>query len=276
MRHDRRPPPQPGTVGSGLAMRWGAPPIDLHALEAPPIHPGIGMHVPPSTFEIVHAAQAEIAKAVERVFAKRTACDDVRAGWRLLGTEPVPGRIAGPRARARPTSPSWRRPTGGAERGGVQRHPHEVVIRRGGRPVLLLPPEEDDAPAGARALVGWAETPECAPAVHDLLPLLTPGATVHLVAIDGERRAGEEGDTMTEMAAALDRHGLTAEIARVPRGGRGTAEALQDEAFESGGHAGGRRLRPCPGLRRRAGRRLGRPLARVADAGPVLALSAER
>jgi nucleotide-binding universal stress UspA family protein len=219
-------------VGIALAERWGAHLIGFHTIEALMVYPGIAMHMPPSAYSAFDEAQGEMADRIAAIFRRATAAQNFASEWRLVRAESVmaadrmveSARVSDLVLMAR-IDRSSERPD--------QHRAQEAVIRRSGRPVLMVPPEIDP-PSGEGVVVGWTETPECARALWDVLPLLQPGARIRLVTVDGAGRLGERGEAITEAAAALDRHGFEVEIERLPSGGQSVAEILQDEAFEMG------------------------------------------
>lgn len=85
-----------------------------------------------------------------------------------------------------------------------QRQLQEQLIRRSGRPVLIIPQGWAPAPIGANILIGWSNTREAVRAAHDARALAQPGASISILHI------GDGGDGLAcreDMAAAFDRHG---------------------------------------------------------------------
>ena len=108
----------------------------------------------------------------------------------------------------------------------------EQVIRRSGRPVLHVPNGYRAEEMGKSVVIGWSPTREAARAVHDALPLIAKGADVAIVVV--HEAADGQYSGSTELARALDRHGIEAEV--VPRTARKAdiAEMLEQEALERG------------------------------------------
>jgi nucleotide-binding universal stress UspA family protein len=114
----------------------------------------------------------------------------------------------------------------------VEYHAQEHVIRRSGRPVLHIPSDYSADTIGKKVVIGWSPTREAARAVHDALPLISPGAEVKVVTI-GPGASAEGGGAM-DLARALDRHGFETEVVeRIATRDR-IAEELDEMAFEAG------------------------------------------
>lgn len=218
--------PTLAAAGLTLADRFDAHLTGARAIESLTVYPGIGMYVPPTTFEAVNSAQRQAAAAMEAAWREGTTGSS-RAEWRLLEAQAeTAGDLLVESARAADLvlMPEVR---------GDSAYLLEQVIRQSGRPVLVLPEGAEVAGLGREVLVGWSGTPECTRAVHDALPLLRPGAKVRLLAVGGPRRAGERDDAMADMARGIARHGFEVDIARRERAGT-VAETLARDAFERG------------------------------------------
>ena len=115
-----------------------------------------------------------------------------------------------------------------------QRHAFGRVVREGGRPVLLVPPEGlSQRGIGRRIVLAHAPTREAARAAFDAIPLLAEGAEVHVVHV-GDGRDELRDDAMTDLASTLSRHGGRVTLTHRPRRGRPVAEVLTAEAAEVG------------------------------------------
>lgn len=98
-----------------------------------------------------------------------------------------------------------------------------------GRPIVILPDARVEVrfPALRRAIIAWDASVEAAKAVRDAVELLAAADTVHAVLIDPvpsfEGHGPEPG---ADLAAYLGRHGIEAQIHRLPREGREVADVL--------------------------------------------------
>jgi nucleotide-binding universal stress UspA family protein len=213
-------------AGSTLAQRFDAHLTGVRTIESIAVYPGIGMYVPPSTYEAVNTAQRETASAMEEVWRQATQGSS-KAEWRLLEAQTDLAAdllVESARAADLVLVPQVE---------GDASFLLEQVIRQSGRPVLILPEGSEAEGLGRDVMVGWSGTPECTRALHDARPLLRPGARINLLAVGRPRRYGERDDAMTDMACALSRHGFDVEVGRREREGT-TSETLSRAAFEQG------------------------------------------
>jgi nucleotide-binding universal stress UspA family protein len=219
-------------AAAALAEEWDAHLVGLHVMEGIVFYPRYPVGLPQSIYGTVRKAQTARAGRLETAFRNATAGREARAEWRLLAAEnDLPADRAVESARAADLVVMGAAPSEGD---AFQQHfLQEAVIRRAGRPVLVVPP--GTAPFGIdRVLAGWRDTAQATRAVHDLVPLMRSGGALRLVAFEDGPRLGDAGDQMTDLAAALARHGLEVEIAR--RGDRvpSVQEALEAEARDWG------------------------------------------
>jgi nucleotide-binding universal stress UspA family protein len=102
-----------------------------------------------------------------------------------------------------------------------------------GRPVLVVPPTVKMTVPPRVVVLAWQPRREPSRAIHDALPLLPPGASVHVLVLDPE--VGEFGHGQqpgADIAAHLARHGLQVEVVSMPREGRSTGAAIVDYATQ--------------------------------------------
>lgn len=107
----------------------------------------------------------------------------------------------------------------------------EQLIRRSGRPVLIIPQGWDPAPIGANILIGWSNTREAVRAAHDARALAQPGASISIL------RIGDGSDGLAcreDMAAAFDRHGHPVTLIDRERTTPDTGSMLLKVAVECG------------------------------------------
>jgi nucleotide-binding universal stress UspA family protein len=112
----------------------------------------------------------------------------------------------------------------------------EDTLMTAGRPLLLIPYAGRFDKIGTNALVGWTPTRESARAVHDALPILSPGAKVLVLTVEAPR-AGEDSQVLqtADIAEHLSRHKLDVSAARtVVTDGLSPADALLDYASDMG------------------------------------------
>ncbi|MEM7644548.1 MAG: universal stress protein [Pseudomonadota bacterium] len=215
-----------------LAQRFDAHLIGQHTLEAIVVYPGIGMHIPGATFEAFNQAQVDQGAAIEQVFRKVTDRVGVKAEWRLVPTDTaIPSDRMIESARCADLV-VMTRPARDHDRPD-QRFALDQVIRDGGRPVLLVPENGIGDGVGKRAIIAHAGTRESARAAFDLMPLLDAGAEVHIVHV-GDEKDEMRDFAMTELCAALARHGHDVTLKHRARHGRDVSTTLLQEAREIG------------------------------------------
>lgn len=94
----------------------------------------------------------------------------------------------------------------------------EAALFDSGRPVLFVPRIQSKAPSFERILVGWDGSHAAARALHDALPLIEKAKVIEVVTIASPRTSYKElpGFNITRH---LSRHGLNAELKRLPVSG---------------------------------------------------------
>jgi nucleotide-binding universal stress UspA family protein len=112
----------------------------------------------------------------------------------------------------------------------------EDVLIASGRSMLLIPYAGHFESVGSTVLIGWTPTRESARAVHDVLPLIDPLASVTVLTVAAPRSAPNAyGLPTAEIAEHLARYGLKVSAARtVVTDGLTPADALLDYAADIG------------------------------------------
>ncbi len=215
-------------AGVALAQPWEAHFVGLHVMEGLVVYPSFRVELPTSVYRSIADQQQRHGTDLEAAFDRATADLGARAEWRLLSAQGgSSAALVVDSARAADVVLM-----SAAEEGAdtqERRFVQEAVIRGCGRPVLVVP--RGFAFRGLeRAVVGWRDTPEATRALHDLVPLLAPGAALRLVAFGDGSDPDEPGHVMRDLAASLARHDLRVEIERRPRDGRPVATRLEEEA----------------------------------------------
>jgi len=117
----------------------------------------------------------------------------------------------------------------------VGRRVVERVLLSTGRPTLVLPKRGRTSLAADLVVLGWRGTRESARAAFDSLPLLQRARKVEIVWANPELEYPHPGSTPGgELAAALVRHGVNAEIKPISTGGKEAGEALLTAVADSG------------------------------------------
>lgn len=214
-----------------LARAHGAHLVGLHTKEALLVYPGIAMHVPNTAYHAIRQSQREQAEAIEAIFRSHTQREEFPSEWRLLQAESesaadrmIECAHAADLVVMPKDDPEVTR--------GDQYDAQARVIREGGRPVLVVPPDYGGGVLGQRVVLGWADTREAARAAHDLLALTAPGSQVNILRVDRDDRDELADHDAIDLAAMYDRHGLEARVVHRRPAGRGPAQALLNHAEE--------------------------------------------
>ena len=229
---DEASAPMLSRAAARIAVQQDAHLIGQHTLEAIIIYPGIAMHMDGEVYAAFHDKEAKTSEAIEAIFRKAAEAEGCLSEWRSVdaGTGlPADRMIESARACdmvivGRPSRDETR---------SEQRFAIDQVIRGSGRPVLVIPDKGLGETLGKRAMIAHAGTRESARAAFDLLPLLAPGAEVHVVHVGDEKDELRDW-SMTELCAAIARHGHKVTMAHRPHRGRSVADTLIEVASEIG------------------------------------------
>ncbi|SFG24542.1 Nucleotide-binding universal stress protein, UspA family [Palleronia marisminoris] len=118
----------------------------------------------------------------------------------------------------------------------------EAVLYNSRVPILLVP--GDETPTCERAVLAWDGNDVALAAIRAAMPLLKAAGKAEIVTVDPQNETAGR-----DLAVMLERHGVDASIASLPRSGRRVAEVLRDHVREQGadllvmGAYGTRRLR---------------------------------
>ena len=105
---------------------------------------------------------------------------------------------------------------GGWRVDGVPSDLPQQLVLQGGTPMLVVPPAGSFAAVGAKVLVAWKDTRECARAVRDALPFLDDADDVTLVELGELPLLGAAQSTIEAAAAWLRAHGVAVRVLRDP------------------------------------------------------------
>ncbi len=93
----------------------------------------------------------------------------------------------------------------------------EAALFAGTAPTLVLPPAGLPDGFPRRAVIGWNEGTEALRAVRGALPLLRDCKTTTVAIVAPPMRGPEQGEPGQRLCTMLDRHGVRAEIALLPK-----------------------------------------------------------
>ena len=153
-----------------LARRHGAHLVGLHTLQALEVYPGVAMHITADVYQQYNSGQHKEADAIEAIFDAHTKSEDFVSEWRLLKAQATLASermVESARAADLVIMAHEDKKTDRYD----QRHAQSAVIKKSGRPVIVLPMDYDGPEIGQKILVGWSDTREAARAVHDALAL---------------------------------------------------------------------------------------------------------
>lgn len=115
------------------------------------------------------------------------------------------------------------------------RNQHGEIIEGGlfgaSRPVLVLPEKWKGGALGKRILFAWDAGREASRAIHDALPMLSPGAETCVVTVDAEIGPDQHGASPgLDICTHLVRHGLQVTVQNADSLGKSVGERLVDAA----------------------------------------------
>ena len=122
-----------------------------------------------------------------------------------------------------------------AESGGTEDEAIlEAALFPGQCPVLVLPDGELPEDFGKRAVIGWNEGTEALAAVRAALPLLRKAESCSIAIIDPPSRSPSQAEPGRRLSTMLDRHGVKASIALLPKTHPRVADVLAEHAADTG------------------------------------------
>lgn len=94
----------------------------------------------------------------------------------------------------------------------LRRRVLDTLLLSAGTPILLLP-DGGTLEKVKHAVFGWKPSPEANRALHDLVTIAEPGATIDIVMVEGASHARAGGaDAASEVVRHLSVHGFAAEV----------------------------------------------------------------
>jgi nucleotide-binding universal stress UspA family protein len=111
----------------------------------------------------------------------------------------------------------------------------ERLLLASGAPILVVPSGWKSGPIGKKILVGWNASREARRAVADALPFLVAAASVTLLVVDSDKRAGRHGEEPgADIALYIARHGAHIEVEQVSSRGSPVADIILSYAADHG------------------------------------------
>lgn len=228
----------PGLPGSDALARFGAATAAQHRAHLTGVHVVPDFVGPPATFydvpaELIESARAEqlrVAQVIKERFESAAERESVAFDW--LGRKEHDHNDA-----YRFTESSRAadliitlRPTGGSYDPDFLQG---QLIKRTGRPVLVVSEDQRDVVHGKRVVIGYSPTREATRAAFDALALLDEGAEITLLNVSDAGDELNEGP-LNALAATLDRHGFKVTVTHRHRTTQSIPEFIQREAQEIG------------------------------------------
>jgi nucleotide-binding universal stress UspA family protein len=106
----------------------------------------------------------------------------------------------------------------------------EDVLFEGGHGVLLVPEKIKPREALRTVVIGWVNAREAARAVAEALPLLRLATATHLVCVQENAAGAGPAMALSDIAAHLDRQGVTVNVKMISGALRDAAGAILEEA----------------------------------------------
>jgi len=217
----------------GLASARNAHVIGLHLTPDLPVYGEFPAEVSQEVIERLQKAGDEAATAAKRAFEEAFKGSEVTHEWRGFIASYVMGAdLIAQQCRSADLivcgKPNEEIPDAWSDFA-------ETALMRGGRPVLIVPPDTGSKPIGTHAVIAWNETREAARAVFDALDLIAGAKSVRALTLigDEEERADAEANG-AQLTAMLGRHGIQArfEVSVAQRGA--TGEAICGKLVDNG------------------------------------------
>jgi nucleotide-binding universal stress UspA family protein len=212
-----------------LARHWGAHLVGVHA-EPLPVSYATSMGYPDAAF-IAAASEDNKRRAAELLgmFRPRIEAEGLSAEWRGAesfsgdsGLSNLPSTRSVDLIIAQQIDP---------DAGSMSNADVEALIFESGRPVLLVPYAGHFAIAAPkRVLIAWNGSKESARATFDALPFIKQAEATEILCIDGD----ENGARITEIEAALTRHGAKVAVKRDTSDGIGIEEIIENRVADTG------------------------------------------
>ncbi len=214
-----------------LARQHRAHLIGLRTPQQLMVYPTVAVYIPDSVEIEFLASEKQLTEELEAIFHEATQADDFGAEYRVIPPPvPVPERMAQAAYTADLVVMAQdARSDDAPDFEDIE----EAVIRRSGRPVLMIPNGfEPGRPFGHNVVIGWSATREAARAVHDAIPLLMPDAKVAIVTVAKEDE--ERSQSANDLAGMLARYGFDVDVEHRQSGDLSVADILKREALERG------------------------------------------
>lgn len=207
--------------------------IGVHAEPSPAAYvPAIGAEGVPFDERIVEENR-ERMKTLEAAFNKRCEGEGISYEWRGAETfmgdsaiSSITSSLAADLAVAQQIDP---------DREDDPAADLEALVFESGRPVLFVPYTWKAPLKLDKVVVAWNGSREAARATFDALPFLKRSGKVEILCID-PKQSDEHSALMAaaEIAQALDRHGVKAEVVNQSSGGISASAAIQNRMSDSG------------------------------------------
>ena len=221
-------------VAVPLARKHNAHLIGLHTLEALVVYPGVAMHISSDIYRSFNASQKKQSDAIGQIFEDHTRAETFVSEYRVLkakSTTATDRMVESAHAADLVIMAHEDKNTDRFD----QRHAQSEMIRRSGRPVIVVPLGYDGPELGQRLLLGWSDTREAARAAHDMISVADRDATVTVLRINGGTTDEALRDfTAIDVSDTLARHGLSVETQHETSGRETIADVLMNTASAKG------------------------------------------
>jgi nucleotide-binding universal stress UspA family protein len=203
----------------------------LHVFPAYRLRPPLPLPIGRDVLGAITAQIQEETKQIKSLFDDATEQQPFVSEWRSITSERTdPALIVMNHGRACDliiacqSDPGW-------DLSSILDFPERLAIE-GGRPVLVLPIKGRFESLPKSITVAWNGRKESARAVFDALPLLKLAEKVEVLTVDQGDGPLEGSLPDTELAAALDRHGVNVTVAKFAAVEASVGEAIRRRATE--------------------------------------------
>ena len=217
-----------------LAKTFGAHVSGLYVIPAVQFYPSVGYEAMPQFFDGNQIYFKDAAKGVADAFDKAMKAEGISCDFQMVNgaSANVSDEVI---VRAHAVDLVLLSAANVDAPAGVEPDFVEQVVLAAGRPVMILPLKGNATLDLNEVLVAWNDGREAARAAFDALPLLMTAGRVTVLRLDPQKDRALQGKLAgADIAEALARHKVKAEILNVPTTGEDPGKALINAAKDRG------------------------------------------
>jgi len=217
-----------------IARQFDAHLIGIHTLPAIMVYPGIAMHFELPQFDAFNEEMEKQNKRIHSVFEEHVSNELFASEWRSLPAKDASASTQLIRSAYRADLVVVARPDADSDRID-QSNLQKDLILNSGRPILVIPPGQDDKPIGSEVLLAWNATRQSSSAAYDALPFLELAEQVNILTVSQANGNSANLDTEGhEISSSLARHGVAPVVVHVDQTKANMGEEISHQARING------------------------------------------